>query len=263
MRWFAALALAILPTGGMACGAGTDCVVGDRSYRIAMPDTVENPGAIVFSHGHRGSARGVMNNSGLRRLAADMGYALIAADGVDGTWDLPGSPSNPSSDGAGELAYFEAVLNDAATQFGINQDNIIATGFSAGGMMTWNLICDRSNLLRAAVPMSGTFWEDIPTTCDTPPISVIHIHGDNDPTVPLSGRAIRTSHQGDVPTALGMYARHGGFGNAVSQQVGGLDCAVRDNAEDLTLGFCMFEGGHSFRLEHLRAAIEMVDKGRP
>lgn len=263
MRWAAALIIGLFPTMGLACGADTDCMIGERSYRIAMPDGATNPGALVFAHGHRGSARGVMNNSGLRRLASDLGMALIAANGVDGSWDLPGSPSHPTSDGSVEIAYFDAMLADAETQFGIDGDNIIMSGFSAGGMMTWNLLCARSDLIRGAVPISGTFWADIPETCETPSVSVVHIHGDNDPTVPLSGRAIRTSHQGDVPTALSMYANHGGFGNAVNSQVGGLDCTQRSNAEDQILGFCLFAGGHSFRLEHLRAGIEMVNKGRP
>ena len=84
-----------------------------------------------------------MRNGGLRRLANEMGLALIAAHGEGGTWDLQGSPSNPRSDGSAEFAYFEAVLNDGQSRFGIDRTNVIATGFSAGGMMTWNLICHR------------------------------------------------------------------------------------------------------------------------
>ena len=258
MRIIFAFMLALLPSGAFACGPDTDCQVGDRIYRIAMTDGVQNPGALVFSHGYRGSARGVMRNGGLRRLANEIGLALIAAHGEGGTWDLQGSPSNPQSDGSAEFAYFEAVLNDAQSRFGIDRTNVIATGFSAGGMMTWNLICHRSDLLRGGVPMSGTFWENMPTSCETTPVSVVHIHGDNDPTVSLSGRPIGTTHQGDVPKALDMYARHGDFGNKIAQQMGGLNCATRDNSEGQVLALCLFSGGHSFRLENLRAGLELL-----
>ena len=37
---------------------------------------------------------------------------------------------------------------------------------------------------------------------------------------------------GDVPTALAIPARHGGFGNEVAQTVSGLNCAVRGTAEE-------------------------------
>jgi polyhydroxybutyrate depolymerase len=247
-----------MPVGAVACGADTDCDIGDRSYRIAMPDGVQNPGALIYAHGYGGSAQGAMRNGGLRRLANDMGLALIAANGAGGTWDLPGSPSNPTSTGAAEFTYFENLLEDAQSRFGIDRTKVIATGFSAGGMMTWNLICHRSDLIRGAIPMSGTFWDPLPAACDTPPISVVHIHGDNDPTVPLMGRAIRTTHQGDVRIARDMYAQHGGFGNEEAQQAGGLNCTMRDNVKDQILGFCMFSGGHSFRLENLRAGLEML-----
>lgn len=175
MRVIAVALAALFPTIGTACGVGTDCMVGDRSYRIAMPDGVSAPGALLYFHGFRGSANGAMRNAGLRRIAHDKGLALIAANGVNGSWNLPGRPGNVHSDGAAEFAYVEAVLADAQAQFGIDPDNIIATGFSAGGMMTWNLVCARSDLLQGAVPMSGTFWEDVPDTCETAPISVIHI----------------------------------------------------------------------------------------
>jgi polyhydroxybutyrate depolymerase len=260
MRILTAAILALLPTVSFACGPDTDCMIGDRSYRIAMPDGITNPGALVYAHGYRGSAQGAMRNMGLRKLANEFGLALIAANGVNGGWDLPGRPGSTQSDGSSEFAYFEAVLDDAQSQHGIDPDNIIATGFSAGGMMTWNLVCARSDLFRGAIPMSGTFWESVPDSCTTDPISVIHIHGDNDGTVPLSGRVIRDSKQGDVPTALGMYAGFGGFTDEVTVGNAGMNCAVRENTQEQTLGFCTFGGGHSFRLEHLRAALEMLEQ---
>ena len=56
MRIIFAFMLALLPSGAFACGPDTDCQVGDRIYRIAMPDGVQNPGALVFSHGYRGAS---------------------------------------------------------------------------------------------------------------------------------------------------------------------------------------------------------------
>ena len=85
----------ILCTPAGACGVDTDCPVGDRIYRIAMPqghNGVTPVGAVVWAHGYRGSAAGVMRNGSLRRMASDAGLALIAAQGVNGTWDLPNGP---------------------------------------------------------------------------------------------------------------------------------------------------------------------------
>lgn len=256
---FAACLIGLLPSAALACGPDTDCMIGDRSYRIAMPEGVTAPGALVYAHGYRGSARGAMRNAGLRRVAHEMGLALIAVNGIDGSWDLPGTPSNVSETGDAEFAYYEAVLNHAATQFGIDRDNVVATGFSAGGMMTWNVVCHRSDLIRGAVPMSGTFWDPVPEGCETPSVSVVHIHGDNDSTVPLAGRPIGPGHQGDVAKALEMYGQHGGFGAEAAEQQGDMDCTMQRNGADQVLGFCAFAGGHSFRLENLRAGLEMLE----
>jgi polyhydroxybutyrate depolymerase len=39
-------------------------------------------GAIVFAHGHQGAAKGVMGNQKLRRVATDLGVALITVKSV-------------------------------------------------------------------------------------------------------------------------------------------------------------------------------------
>ena len=80
--WMVALLGAMtLAPAAVACGPDTDCQIGARHYRIAMPeghDGVTQVGAIVFAHGYRGSARGVMRNMNMRKMVSEMGLALIA-----------------------------------------------------------------------------------------------------------------------------------------------------------------------------------------
>lgn len=257
MRWLALL-IALVPVQAMACGVQTDCTVGDRIYRIAVPEGVTNPGVLVFAHGYRGTANGAMRGENLRNLAFENDMALIAVQGVDGNWQLPGTPRNPTLTGEAEYSYFEAVLDDAEARFGIDRSRSVMTGFSAGGMMVWNLICHRSDLFAGFVPMSGTFWTPEPVTCDSPAANVVHIHGTADTTVPLGGRPIGEQHQGDVLEALGMYAGYGGYADPARSDVGDMACETRENADGKVLGFCAFDGGHGFGIGRLRAAMEMV-----
>ena len=259
---FLAAALSLIPCLALACGPDTDCQIGTRHYRIAMPETHDGTskiGAIVFSHGYRGTAKGLMRNRNLRRLVSDMGLALIAVKSADDDWVLPNSPQHMDSDGEAEFAYFDAVIADAANRFPIDTDRLMATGFSAGGMMTWNLACHRSNSFAAFAPISGTFWLKPPETCAGPVANLIHIHGDADRTVPLSGRPILRTHQGDVMEALDMYVQYGGFGAPTARNIGALACKDRQNAHGDILNFCMFEGGHSFRSEYLKFAWETFE----
>ena len=253
MRILFALLMLFAPPA-LACGPDTDCRVGDRTYRIAMPeghDGTTPVGAVLWSHGYRGSAKGVMRNGSLKRMVHAQGMALIGMQGVNGSWDLPKGPRTMNSTGAAEFAYFEAVIEDAAGRFAIDTNRLVASGFSAGGMMVWNLACKRPDLFAGFVPYAGTYWQEPPASCDMPVTSIVHIHGDKDRTVPLKGRAIRETKQGEVQVSLNHYAAHGGFGPARDFTDGTLSCAEQTNAGGNVLTFCLFPGGHSFRTEYL------------
>ena len=259
MRYlFFVLALFVAPMA-QACGADSDCLLGDRVYRISLPEGQSGPvGAIVWAHGYRGSAAGVMRNMSLRRMAHSKGLALIAVQGVGGSWDLPNGPRTPDSTGAAEFAYFEAVIADVQTQFDIDPARLVSSGFSAGGMMVWNLACARPETFVGFIPFSGTFGLTPPDNCVTPAASLEHIHGDRDTTVPLEGREIGPTRQGKVSDALRMYADLGAFGPARDVGTDMLRCSQRENAAAKILEFCLFEGGHSFRTEYLEYGLERL-----
>ncbi|WP_298844087.1 PHB depolymerase family esterase [uncultured Roseobacter sp.] len=260
-RFSAAVAgLCLVSAGAHACGQETDCMVGERSYRLVMPETQagdEPVPVVVFAHGYRGSAAGVMRNGSLRRMASDLGAALIALNADGGSWMLPNHPRDMDNDGASEFAYVDAVLDDAAQRFEIDDTRIMVTGFSAGGMLVWNLACSRSDRFAGFAPISGTFWLEPPDACSGPVASIIHIHGDSDRTVPLEGRAIGPTKQGEVDEALAMYQGYGEYGDfSGPTQYGDLMCDEADNSAGDMMKFCLFEGGHSFRTEFVRFAWE-------
>lgn len=259
MRLTLAFLASLISAPALACGADTDCELGERHYRIAMPeghDGATEVGAIVFAHGYRGSASGVMRNRNFRRMVSDMGLALIAVKSASDDWVLPNSPRRTDVDGSVEFNYMDAVIADASDRFAVDTDKMMMTGFSAGGMMVWNMICNRPDMFAGFAPISGTFWLTPPESCAGPVANVIHIHGDNDPTVPLTGRPIADTHQGDVGEALAMYASYGQFDTPIKRTTGPLSCTNRQNQTGDLLNFCMFEGGHSFRSEFVKIAWE-------
>lgn len=246
-----------------ACGPDTDCVLpNDRHYRIKMPDGHDGTariGAIVFAHGYRGSAAGAMRNKNLVRMAGELGVALVAVKSFSDDWRISGVPRNTNTDGRLEFDYFETVVADLAVRFPIDTDRLLMTGFSAGGMMVWNLACHRSELFAGFASMSGTFWMPEPETCTSPTTNILHLHGDADPVVPLKGRKIADTHQGDVQTVLTMYGSYGEFGPASSETRDDWQCETRTNASGQFLDFCLFEGGHSFKTWHVRRAWERFE----
>ena len=250
------LAAALWPGAAAACGtAASDCRIGERTYRIHMPiDGPAHPGAIVYAHGYRGSAAAAMRNTALLALADRLGVAFVAAKSFSDDWRIPGVPADPATDGTEELAYFDALVEALGTRHGIDTDRLMVAGFSAGGMMVWTLACDRPDLFAAFAPIAGTFWRPVPDSCGPDRPSLIHTHGTADRIVPLTGRPIGPSHQGDVFRALAMHVRDGGFGEARTEAEGDLTCAVRRSGAGGLLEFCTHPGGHSFRTDYLERA---------
>lgn len=261
--FYTSILVFFLGSPALACGPDTNCPIGDRHYRVAMPDGHDGNtpvGAILFAHGYRGSAKGVMRNKSLRRMASDMGLALIALKSGDDDWVIPNAPRHTTADGSVEFNYVDAVLRDVTARFAIDDSRIMASGFSAGGMMVWNLACSMPDRFAGFAPISGTFWLTPPTHCAVPVASVVHIHGDADPTVPLGGRKILNTHQGDVAEVLDMYRNFGEFGRETKSRQGALACRNRHNKSGEILNFCMFKGGHSFRTEYVRFAWDVLKK---
>jgi len=243
--------------GAVACGADSDCRIGERHYRVAMPDGAREPvGAILYAHGYRGSAAGLMRNRSLRGMVAREGLALIALDSLDQDWVIPHAPRHAGTDGAEEFAYVAAVLDDAARRFPIDRGRVTGAGFSSGAMLMWNLACAMPERFAGFVAVAGTFWQRPPEACATPVASIVHIHGENDPTVPLEGRAIRETRQGKVAEALAMYRGLGGFATAKAPMPEGLTCASWGNAQGEVLDFCTHPGGHSLRTGYLTFGLE-------
>ncbi len=264
MRSFVFL-LALIATPALACGPDTDCGIGDRSYRISLPDGYDGKsptGAVIWAHGYRGSASGVMRNTAMRSALSRMNLALIAAEGMNGSWNLPNGPRTMDSTGSEEFAYFEGIIGDATTRFAIDRERIYASGFSAGGMMVWNLACGRPDLFAGFAPFSGTFWRHPPERCNDPVRSLVHVHGTADKTVPLTGRPIGETRQGEVSEAYAFYAAHGGFGTSRHTVMDDLSCETRSDGAGRILSLCLFGGGHSFSVGHLEYAIGLLEQNR-
>lgn len=255
----AALAFGLWPTMGAACGVDTDCQLGERVYRIAMPESGAATGAVIFNHGYRGSQKGAMRNKALIEYAHGQGMALVSTKSADEDWQIPGVPSDPSVDGAEELAYFDALNAALEAEHGIDPNRLVVSGFSAGGMMVWNLACHRGASYAGFVPIAGTFWEPVPAECPSGAVNLVHVHGTSDKIVPLTGRKIAQTKQGSIFDALQMISTVGAYGDRVPvPPQGDLTCAARFADGGELLGFCTHPGGHSFKIEYLAKAMELL-----
>lgn len=244
-----------------ACGPDSPCVVESGRYRIRLPEgaSANKPvGAIMHFHGYRGFAAGVMGNKGLAREMDKLGLALIAPNGANRTWSFEGSPSHNRD----EMAFVSQILDDVLERFPIDPKRMMASGFSLGGSMVWNIACRLPGRFAGYAPIAGAFWRPLPADClganggayALP--DMFHVHGTADTVVPMAGRAIRDIfHQGNVRKGIAVWLKPLAKAPApTSFQDPPFNCRRWGDGPMGGIELCLHDGGHNFRAEWVSRA---------
>lgn len=187
-----------------ACSTTTPCEIDGGEYFIAMPDKSDTPPpAVFFLHGWGSNGQAIFrSNTDVADAMLARGYAVVTPAGLQrqgrsgGTWAFHPWFPQPRD----EVAFINAVREDAIASHGIDPDRTILSGFSIGGSMTSYLACTTPDSFAAYAPLGGNFWRPHPTEC-AGPVRMLHTHGWTDGTVPLEGRVLRGEDSRD-PEAL-------------------------------------------------------------
>ena len=232
-----------------ACGSAEDpCRIETGRYLIHQPEGRPR-GAVVFLHGHGGTALGTMAMAEVVSSVLDRGYAFVAAEGTPRGengghgWAFRGGGTRD------ETAYLAQLFDDLAARQGIDRDAILMAGFSAGGFMTSYLACAHPDMAAAYAPVSGGFWRPMPESC-AGPVRLFHTHGWADTTVPLEGRALRSGGglQGDIWAGVELWRQTDGCTAMRPDTTSAEGPFWRRSwtacAPGASLEFALFPGGH-------------------
>lgn len=155
----------------------------NRTYRLFVPSSyAENPTPLLLAlHGNGNDANQYASLTQLETKAEEEGFLLVFPQATNGIWNAGFSKKSVGVDDVGFLA---ALVDKLAADYPVDTDRVYSTGTSGGGMMTYRLACDAPELLAAIAPMSSTMT----VTCAPDlPVSVLHIHGLADNTIPYEG----------------------------------------------------------------------------
>lgn len=249
MRFLLGLAAILLAQGASACMSSEPCVVGDiGEYRVLPPpgwDGRTPIGAFVFIHGHRASASEMLDYKELVSAVHAMGFMLVAPQGLNDSWSTKGSPGDGRRD---EVAFVARVLDDLQRRFPIDASRLVASGFSQGASVTWEIACRGDGRFSAFMPIAGVWWRPMPTDCPAPPRPLLHIHGLADAVMPMGGRNLRDQwRQGDVREAYATMRRVHACAPAPARTAkrGELDCAFDDDCgRGGPVAICLHPGDH-------------------
>ena len=154
-----------------------------RSYLLQPAEGLsrgEKSALVVVLHQEGGTPAGVAAETalaGLRQQGATLAYPA----GVDQSWDAGACCGMPKQAGVDDVAFLEAVFEDAAEQAPVDRERTALVGYSSGGMLTYRYVCERPGTLAAAVVVSGSL--ESPCGNDITAPDVLALHGKADGTI--------------------------------------------------------------------------------
>ena len=255
-----AAALAGSPVYAQPCGGTVRCEVEGGYYLVAPPlgwDGFSPVPVVVYFHGWNSSPEGTFRNRAMINAITRRGAVFVAPFARTGYWRQIGD--GRAEPGRDELAYVRAVMEDIAREWPIDQNRTLASGFSRGASLVWNLACYAGTLFRAYAPISGGFWSSTPKNCPTGPVNLRHIHGTADRVVAYDQIGIYNS----MPIPEGMKALRALNGcseahNSISYS-GSLVCrGWKGCASGKTLELCLHKGGHSIPAEWVAEGFDWM-----
>jgi polyhydroxybutyrate depolymerase len=179
-----------------------------RSYLLHVPATLSPTAAVplvlVF---HGGGSRGAAMQRFTRfdALADSHGFIVAYPEGIRSHWnDTRGlSPAD-------DVEFVRTVIAQLTRSHHVDQIRIYATGISNGGFFSVRLACDLTGEIAAVAAVAATMPETLMPACKpATPISIMFIHGTQDPLVNIDGGVIarRNSRSVSLREAVDFWRR--------------------------------------------------------
>ena len=182
----------------------------ERTYLIHIPKTydkhIPTPLVMVF-HGGGGNAKNIKETTNFSQKADEEGFIVVYPDGTGKlkrkllTWNAGFCCGYARDNNIDDVGYIQALINHLSDTYTIDPNMIYATGLSNGGVMTYRIGAELSDLFAAIAPVAAQIGgqanqEDEIWQIPEPdsPVSVMVFNGMNDSRVPYDGGISENTH---------------------------------------------------------------------
>lgn len=153
-----------------------------RSFILQVPASplIEPLPLVIAFNGHGGTADGMKEY-----FSFDQRAIFAYPSGIDGAWDADFCCADRPID---DVGFVENMVAYISSLYPVDPDRIYAIGSSNGGMLCHKLAAQLSHRFAAIVDISGAVGS--PTLHPygmTQRVSIMMLHGTNDPVVPYNG----------------------------------------------------------------------------
>lgn len=154
---------------------------------------------VVVLHGY--GVSGFFQNLFFRLpdIADQEGFFIAAPDGTLNAagrrfWNATPECCDFEGSGVDDLGYITGLITEIRAAYAIDPKRIYVVGHSNGGAMAFRLACDASEVIAGVVSLAGPFFADAAKCAPKVPVSVQHMHGTADETVPFEGGKTASVH---------------------------------------------------------------------
>lgn len=162
-----------------------------RNYMAVVPkdyvDDEEFP-LIIYLHSYGWTAQQGMDYTLIHQAAATFGFLVVYPSASynwnSGIGENPGWPTPNVND----VEFINTLIDALSDNYNIDLERVYAAGYSNGGFMAYKLACQLSERIAAIASVGGLLSENTLAECNpSRPVPILHIHGTNDPWVPMEG----------------------------------------------------------------------------
>lgn len=171
----------------------------DRYYKVHVPskyDAKTSWPVVFVLHGGGGDMQ-IQSSDEISHqvsVADREGYIVVFPNGSSpfksgklATWNAGNCCAFARDQKIDDVGFIKAVLKNLTAQLNVDQAKVFADGMSNGGMMSYRLACEAADIFKAIASVAGT---DVTTSCSPKnPISILHIHAQDDDHVLFNGGA--------------------------------------------------------------------------
>ncbi len=166
-----------------------------RSYGALAPKDVEagrKLPVVVVLHAFATRAQTQAGYLDVHRTFVDQSWVVLLPEGkIDAEgrpfWNATDTCCDAHGTKPDDVAYLDAVLDDALARYPIDPRQVFLAGVSNGGFMAQRYACDRAERVRGFASVSGGLWEDSARCVPSKSVGALLIHGDADDIVRYDG----------------------------------------------------------------------------
>ena len=161
-----------------------------RTYLLHLPETgtlIYNLPLVIVLHGHGGTGKQIMKESGFNKLSDRDRFLVAYPDGKDKAWN-DGRNDPVENTKYDDLKFITQLIDTITKEYNIDTSRIFATGMSNGAFFSFYLAYKMSNKFLAIAPVCANIPKNLQDryTLDKP-VSLMLINGTEDPLVKYEG----------------------------------------------------------------------------